>query len=228
MARATVRPVKRLVLVTVVGTTLVTGVVGSVVSRPGADHPPPPATAEAAAPPVPQTALAPTAIRVKPKPKPRCTAQAAPFDPVTISVAGVIRRAAVVTPPRDANNIPGTPTLDNAGKLVFAWDRAQQVRPGDERGNVLLNTHTWPRRQALGNRLLAGLHVRGRIVVHGPGRTVLCYRVTKRVVVPADQPYWDYYERRGRPQLAIVVCSGPRLGPRNWATRTVWFASPSM
>ena len=36
----------------------------------------------------------------------------------------------------------------------------------------------------------------------------------------------DYYARRGRPQLAIVVCSGPRLGPRNWATRTVWFASP--
>ena len=54
---------------------------------------------------------------------------------------------------------------------------------------------------------------------HGPGKSLLCYRVTKQAVVPADQPYWDYYARRGRPQIAIVVCSGPRLGPRNWANR---------
>ena len=158
----------------------------------------------------------------------RAPREAAPFDPVTISVVGVIRRAAVVRPPRDANGVPGTPSLDNAGRNAFAWDRAQRVRPGDARGNVLLNTHTWPRRPALGNRLLGGLHVRGRIVVHGPGRTFLCYRVTRRVVVPADEPYWDYYARTGKHQLAIVVCSGPRLGPRNWATRTVWFASPGV
>ena len=31
----------------------------------------------------------------------------------------------------------------------------------------------------------------------------------------------------GPPQLAIVVCSGRRLGPGVWTKRTVWFASPS-
>lgn len=219
---------KRLALVTVLSASVAAVLAGSVVSRPGAGHPAPPATAEAAPAPVPQATVAPVALRVKPKPKPRCTADSVPFDPVTISVAHVIRRAAVVTPPRDANNIPGTPSLDNAGKNVFAWDRAQGIRPGDGRGNVLLNTHTWPQRMALGNKLLAGLHVGGRIVVHGTGKTFLCYRVTRRVVVPADQPFWDYYARTGPPQVAIVVCSGPRLGPRNWATRTVWFASPKV
>jgi hypothetical protein len=220
--------VNRLVLVTVVSTSLAVGVVGSVVTRPGSDGPAPPATAEAAPPPGPQSMRASTVLRAKPKPKPRCTAQAAAFDPVSISVVGVIRRAAVISPPRDANGIPGTPTLNNAGKNVFAWDREQGVRPGDARGNVLLNTHTWPQGRALGNKLLDGLHHHGRIVVHGTGRSLLCYRVTKRVVVPADQPYWDYYARNGRPQIAIVVCSGPRLGPRNWLNRTVWFASPSV
>jgi hypothetical protein len=215
--------VKRLALVAVVGTFLLVGTVSSVVSEPGAGHPPPPATAEAA-PPVPQTTHAWTPLRKRPPPA--CPSRAAAFDPVTISVAGVIRRAPVVAPPRDANGVPGTPPLDQRGKLAFAWDREQGIRPGDAGGNVLLNTHTWPKRQALGNRLLARLHAGGRVVVHGVGRTLLCYRVTRRVVVPADQPYWDYYARAGRPQLAIVACSGPRLGPRKWATRTVWFASP--
>ncbi len=218
----------RLALTTAVGTAVVVGVVGSVVTRPGAGHPVPPATAEAAPPPVPQSMVASISLRAKPKPKQPCTARAASFDPVTISVVGVIRRAPVLAPPRDANNIPGTPPLNNQGKNVFAWDRAQGIRPGDPRGNVLLNTHTWPQGRALGNKLLAGLHPGGRIVVHGAGKALLCYRVTKEAVVPADQPYWDYYARTGKPQIAIVVCSGPRLGPRNWATRTVWFASPSV
>jgi hypothetical protein len=212
----------RFALVTVAGASLLVGVVGATVTRPEDDHPAPPATVVAAPPPVPQTIHAATLLRMKP----RCTAEAPPFDSVAISVAGVIRRAPVMTPPRDAHGVPGTPPLNNQGKNVFAWDRAQGTRPGDARGNVLLNAHTWPHGRALGNKLLAGLHSGGRIVVHGVDRTFLCYRVTKRVVVPADEPYWDYYARRGRPQLAIVVCSGPRLGPRNWATRTVWFASP--
>src|SRR6478752_6181405 len=108
--------------------------------------------------------------------RPRCTAEAHPFDSVAISVAGVIRRAPVMTPPRDALGIPGTPPLNNQGKNVFAWDRAQGTRPGDARGNVLLNAHTWPHGQALGNKLLAGLQPGGRIVVHGVEKSFLCYR----------------------------------------------------
>src|SRR6478735_742175 len=182
----------RFALVTVAGASLLVGVVGATVTRPEDGHPAPPATVVAAPPPVSQTIHGATLLRMRP----RCTSEAHPFDSVAISVAGVIRRAPVMTPPRDA------------------------------RGNVLLNAHTWPHGRALGNKLLAGLHPGGRVVAHGVDKTFLCYRVTKRVVVPADEPYWDYYARRGGPQLAIVVCSGPRLGPRNWATRTVWFASP--
>ena len=61
----------------------------------------------------------------------------------------------MITPPRDAAGIPGVPPLSSAGKTVFAWDREQGIRPGDRRGNVLLNAHTWPDGSALGNRLLS-------------------------------------------------------------------------
>jgi len=149
------------------------------------------------------------------------------FKPETISVRGVTRRAFVVAPPRDELGVPGTPPLTTLGKSLFAWDRKQGIRPGDPAGNVLLNAHTWPDGTALGNRLLAGLHKGDRIVVHGAVAR-LCYRVTERVEVPADKNMPRYYDKTGRPQLAIVVCSGRRLGPGVWTKRTVWFASPSV
>ncbi len=133
----------------------------------------------------------------------------------------------VIAPPRDANNVPGIPPLTEAGKHVFAYDEAQHVRPGDARGNVLLNAHTWPDGTALGNALLTGLHDNGRIVVHGHGTQRLCYRVTKRVEVLATARVPEYYSRTGTPQLAIIVCSGRRLGPGQWEKRTIWYASPS-
>lgn len=135
-------------------------------------------------------------------------------------------RAAVTMPPREAAGLPGVPPLTSAGKLLFAYDRAQGIRPGDPAGNVLLNAHTWPDGSALGNRLLARLHVGDRIVVHGEDAR-LCYRVTERVEVTAAQGLPRYYARTGPPQLAIVVCSGRRLGPGRWEKRTVWFAGPA-
>jgi len=157
--------------------------------------------------------------------EPSCRDVSRAFAPKVISVPGVARGAAVVAPPRDANGVPGVPPLSGEGKAVFAWDREQGIRPGDPRGNVLLNAHTWPDGSALGNRLLAGLQKGDRIVVHGGGAR-LCYRVTERVEVPADERMLRYYEKAGPPQLAIVVCSGRRLGPGLWEKRTVWFASP--
>jgi len=109
---------------------------------------------------------------------------------------------------------------------MFAWDREQGIRPGDPAGNVLLNAHTWPDGSALGNHLLAGLHRGDRIVVNGVTER-LCYRVTERVEVLAERGLPRYYATDGAPQLAIVVCSGRRLGPGEWEKRTVWFASPS-
>lgn len=55
----------------------------------------------------------------------------------------------------------------------------------------------------------------------------LCYRVTERVEVLASRGLPRYYTKHGPPQLAIVVCSGRRLGPGVWEKRTVWFASPA-
>jgi hypothetical protein len=147
------------------------------------------------------------------------------FTPRSISVPGATRAAGIVTPPRDAAGIPGTPPLTTAGKAEFAWDLEQGTRPGDRRGNVIVNTHTWPDGSALGNRLLAVLHRGDRVVVRGPG-VRLCYRVTERLEVPADAGLPRYYRRHGPPQLAILTCSGTRLGPGVWTKRTVWFASP--
>jgi len=165
-----------------------------------------------------------------PKPKrvvrPRCPTRAArAFAPRLISVPGSIAPTTVIAPPRDAAGIPGIPPLSSDGKYVFAWDREQGISPGDPRGNVLLNAHTWPDGSALGNQLLSSLDRGDRIRVQG-AKTQLCYRVTERVEVLAEDGLPRYYAKDGRPQLAIVVCSGRRLGPGVWEKRTIWFASP--
>lgn len=149
-----------------------------------------------------------------------------PFGPRRITVPGVTRNAGVVTPPRESGNVPGTPPLSSYGKTLFAYDLEQGVRPGDAAGNVLLNAHTWPDGTALGNHLLTGLREGDKIVVQGAGAARLCYRVTERVEVLASKGLARYYDADGPPQLAIVVCSGRRLGPGVWEKRTVWFASP--
>jgi hypothetical protein len=156
---------------------------------------------------------------------PTCDTGTGAITPATIAIPGVTRGSGIVTPPRDANNIPGTPPLTTSGKYLFAWDTAQGTRPGDAAGNVLLNAHTWPDGSALGNALLAHLDVGGSVVVLGEGRR-LCYRVTERVEVLASEGLPRYYDLDGPPQLAILACSGRRLGPGNWEKRTVWFASP--
>jgi len=158
--------------------------------------------------------------------RPGCGPARHSFAPVSISIPGVTRGASVVRPPRDANNIPGTPPVTTAGKSLFAWDTAQGTMPGQRHGNVLLNAHTWPDGSALGNRMLASLHPGDRIVVHGASER-LCYRVTERVEVLAVDGLPRYYAKDGPPQLAILACSGTRLGPGNWTKRTVWFASPT-
>ena len=160
---------------------------------------------------------------------PTCPDEAAPFQPTSIDVPGVARGVPVITPPRDANDVPGTPPETSAGKHVFAFDREQHIEPGDSHGNVLLNTHTWPDGSALGNQLLSGLHHDGRIILVGHRHAQkLCYRVTRRIEVLATANVPEYYSRDGIPQLAIIVCSGRRLGPGNWEKRTIWYASPSV
>jgi hypothetical protein len=169
--------------------------------------------------PSPTTSPTPTT-----QPRQACPTTGRPFVPRTITVRGVTRRARVVAPPR-VNGVPGAPPLTSAGKQQFAWDRKWR-RPGSRHGNVLLNAHVWPDGSAVGNRLLAKLHRGDRIVVRGRHHRKLCYRVTERIQVYPRQALRRYYKWSGRPQLALVVCSGRRLGPGVWEKRTIWFASP--
>ncbi len=148
------------------------------------------------------------------------------FVPREVVIPGVTKGASIVTPPRDANNIPGTPPLTTAGKSMFAWDTVLGTRPGDKKGNVAINAHAWPDHSALGDQMVASLQEGDRVVVVGD-RQRLCYRVTERVEVPATAMMERYYETDGPPRLAILTCSGTRLGPGVWTKRTVWFASPA-
>jgi hypothetical protein len=195
-----------------------------VLVRPHEDAPHPQAAPEAA--PAQQAVAAGSTL----KPKTCYLPATAPFRPTRITVPGVTQDATVLALPRDANNVPTAPPISDYGKTVFAWSVPPDPMPGDAKGNVLLNAHTWPDGTALGNKLLDGLQVGGRIVVHGKsadGRAqTLCYQVTKRDVIVASDGSAEYYERNGPPQLALIVCSPPRLGPGNWLHRTIWYASP--
>lgn len=174
-------------------------------------------------------APAPThAAAPPPRPSPCAHPATHGFVPTHISIPGVTRRARVLALPRDAYGVPQTPPVTIAGSREFAWDRSPSPRPGSAHGNVLLNAHTWPWSDpiALGNRLLRRLHRGHLVVVAGHGQ-VQCYRVGRRVHVGQYAHYPAYYRRHGRPGLALIVCSGRRLGPGDWARRTIWFARPT-
>jgi hypothetical protein len=164
------------------------------------------------------------------KPRPCYQPATAPFTPTHITVPGVTHDATVLALGRDADNVPQPPPISDTGKTEFAWSIPPDPMPGDAKGNVLLNAHTWPDDSALGNKLLDNLQVGGRIIVHGTSadgkHQTLCYQVTKRDVIVAADGSYEYYERNGPPQLALIVCSPPRLGPGNWLHRTIWYASP--
>ena len=150
----------------------------------------------------------------------------APFVPTRLTVPRVVENAEVVGLPRDANNVPSAlPVGASNAKTAYAWDEPT-IKPGSPRGNVLINAHTWPDDSALGNKMLDHLQVGMRMIVHGAHGEELCYKVTKRDVIVASEGSFEYYEKDGPPQLALIVCSPPRLGPGNWLHRTIWYASP--
>jgi hypothetical protein len=177
---------------------------------------------------VPQAQTVATGSVLKPKP---CYRPAtAPFTPTHITVPGVTQDATVLALPRDAADVPQAPPISSTGKTQFAWSVPPDPKPGDPKGNVLLNAHTWPDGTALGNKLLDGLQIGDRIIVRGVAadgqHQTLCYQVTKRDVIVASDGSYEYYERNGPPQIALIVCSPPRLGPGNWLHRTIWYATP--
>lgn len=163
---------------------------------------------------------------LQPKPDICATATTAKaFTPTSIEFPVLDEAFTVTALPRDGYNVPGTPPLSQAGKNLVAWDQPPGIKPGAEQGNVLLNAHTWPDGSALGNRLLDELHEDDRIVLRGKNRQQ-CYQVSKRIEVLARDGYPAYYDTAGPHQVALLVCSGQRLGPNNWTHRTIWFATP--
>lgn len=179
------------------------------------------------APAAPKPVVAPTIQKVLPgarlRPSQCATPANSPFIPTRISVPNVATNAEILALPRDANGVPQAPPISS--KTQFAWDKPT-IRPGSARGNVLLNTHTYPDGSAMGNKLLENLQVGGLIILRGDDGEELCYRVTKRDVIVAANGSFEYYEKDGPPQVALIVCSPPRLGPGNWKNRTIWYASP--
>ena len=154
----------------------------------------------------------------------KCSTADSRFVPTSVSIPGVSKDISVLPLEREPNGVPGTPPLSGSGKLSMAFDLGNGIRPGDTKGNALLNAHTFPDGSALGNKLLDGLQEGDQIRVHG-AKGFLCYEVTDRREVPAGV-YKPYFAKKGKPQIAIVVCSGQRLGPGIWTKRTLWFASP--
>ena len=146
------------------------------------------------------------------------------FAPTRAVVARVGSNIPVLAMGRLGGGLPAPPPLTDSGKQAFAWDR-EGPKPGSTRGNVRFNAHTYPDGSALGNRLLARLKVGQRIILYGNG-AALCYKVTRKVVT-TPRRLGGYYSTTGTPKLAIVVCSGRRLGPGNWTNRTIWYAKPS-
>jgi hypothetical protein len=142
----------------------------------------------------------------------------------------VVGRTRVLALGRDSNGVPKTPPLTDKGKWEFGWDRGSRTRPGSRHGVVRLNAHTYPRDGsyglALGNRLLTRLHTGDLLVATGRDDDRLCYQVTRRIRVRAEQSVPAYYSSNGHPRLAILVCSGIRRGPGDWSHRTIWFAKP--
>lgn len=146
------------------------------------------------------------------------------FSPAKATVGHVGRNITVYAMGRGSGGVPLPPPLSTSGKNSFAWDK-YGPKPGSAYGNVRFTAHTFPDGSALGNRLLSRLRVGARIVLRGENAT-LCYRVKRKMVVSPTH-LGGYYGTTGKPRLAIVVCSGKRLGPGEWTTRTVWFARPS-
>jgi hypothetical protein len=149
------------------------------------------------------------------------------FKPVRAKIPVVTTNfIRVLAVSRNADGTMGAPPLTDAGKKALGWDR-RSTPPGYYKGSVPTDAHTWPDGSALGNKMLRRLHVGDRVILFGADGEKLCYRINERHEYPRDQvPERRFFRTWGPPQIAMIVCSGRRLGPGNWLKRTVWFGTP--
>ena len=149
------------------------------------------------------------------------------FRPVAAHVPALNRTIRVISVARTAAGAMGAPPLTTSGKQIFGWDHF--VRPGGGVGSVVLDAHTWPDGSALGNALLGRLRVGARVTLRGASGQVRCYRIVQRAsYLRWLAPLSRITRLAGPEQLAIIVCSGRRLGPGDWQSRTVWYGVPDL
>jgi len=148
------------------------------------------------------------------------------FKPVRAAVVDIGTNIRVLAVARHADGSMGAPPLTDAGKASFGWDKLS-TPPGYFKGSVPIDAHTYPDGSALGNKLLRQLQVGDRYILKGADGQKQCYRINERHEYPRDQvPTSRIFRTGGPPQVAIIVCSGRRIGPGNWLKRTVWFGTP--
>ncbi|MGQ0463716.1 MAG: class F sortase [Sporichthyaceae bacterium] len=155
-----------------------------------------------------------------------CSTAAKPFVPDGMDIGALETWVPVIAVARDSRGVPGTPPTNRTGRRVIAFD--DDVRPGGRQGNTLLNAHTFPDGSALGNALLAKLQEGDYLALTSADGKRFCYEVTDRIQVRTfdEKARERYYATNGAPQVALIVCSGRRMGPGDWTHRTMWFASP--
>jgi hypothetical protein len=167
-----------------------------------------------------------TAESVNPKAAKCSKHNAVPFVPVKVKIAK-IGTVKVMGRNRSRTGVPKAPPLTTTGKSRIAWDRGG-VKPGSLVRHVLMNAHVWPDGSAVGDQLNLRLKRRTIVKVMGAQGQVQCYQVKKRKIGRNGKRLAKFYygNATSKPRLAIVTCTGERLGPGNWAKRSVWLAKP--
>lgn len=106
-------------------------------------------------------------------------------------------------------------------------------KPGSDRGNVVLTSHTYHVGEALGNLLYdpeKGLKEGDLIKLSDADGYTVCYRQREALKVWVaeydKQPSNILYDDNGRPQLAMIVCWDWDWRSRSSKSRVIFYADP--
>lgn len=154
-----------------------------------------------------------------------CMKNPKPIVPVKYSIDGMKVSAKVLSRGIDETGAAGTPPKSDPSS--WAWF-SKGPKPGSDKGNVVLNGHTYHKGGAIGNRLMADLK-KGDIIrlTDKAGQTV-CYRYdhkTKIMVKGYDPNSNVLYNDNGPAQAIIVVCDDYK-GKEDWESRVFFHADP--
>ncbi|NNG19671.1 class F sortase [Naumannella sp. ID2617S] len=149
-----------------------------------------------------------------------------PIRPTRFQVPRMGVNAPMVAVGNDRDGNPGAPPLSQL--FTTAWYRGSPA-PGSERGNVIINVHSYASGSALGNNLHAanGLRPGDVIKVVGEDGQIACYRYRSKlkISVAAYNPKSKiYHDDHGRPQLAIMTCWDRNARTGVYESRIIFYA----